>query len=830
MFPLSESLDPDSNMIATEAAEFDALGGIRWDQVIGWNKFSIDANPEELQADKEFTANPKYSEKYDQYSASGPQPQLNEENTDPAKGKTAYDYAIDMLNSVGEAVGWTGSLPLFTSSDHAEVKAREEAAVNKAGEAADYCRKAVNEAKDLLETVKASTSVQQAAAGAERAAKAAIKASKFAKTVAALSEQYPMIGRKAYEEAVSDARDARQYAGKAVHTADTYVAKAESKRIKGLKGTVEEMQKETERLTSMKEKYSEALLQKINTREEVEKLKEESEFVNSYEMEFDAKMSNLRQSISQATVWAPRWENALDALWREDDLLKMEIEYMRSTIDSISIALAEAEKGRTRTGNSQKDKAKEAAEKDATQDGEPQTVEDAFAASEKEQKAGETVPKSAPVKHVFYGNYLWPHEVKQQGGFLTPADQLKEAPASAYNLRTHLFKERLPEEAKSFYLSTSKNFGTAAKQAADSAAKATQGFGGVVYLVHATPNMIDVAQTLKEHGETYSKPAEQELAVAGGIEWPQVMGWLQVPHDQALPSIGESVAGLKGSGKQGLKEHFARAFDERTDLFHRNEDYDRERFGDQTASGQGQAQLLDAKDPKRELQTFMKQAGDALRWSGDFPLFETPKKILPHESAEAKAVQAVPPPHEDVSWWSKAWSFIKSHALAIALLPAVAAANLIPGLGEVADGAEIALLGAEGASETLALATEGVAEGVAEGAAEGVAEGTAEGTTEGIVEKESADVAEKTLEEGQPVKSVQELLDEAPDTPVEEPGESVEELLEKAPDPPTEEPGESVEQLLEKAPRPPKGAVREPGGRVKLPAQKNPRRRRRSVK
>lgn len=57
---------------------------------------------------------------------------------------------------------------------------------------------------------------------------------------------------------------------------------------------------------------------------------------------------------------------------------------------------------------------------------------------------------------------------------------------------------------------------------------------------------------------------------------------------------------------------------------------------------------------------------------------------------------------------NKASSFLKSHPVAMALLPAVVAANLIPGVGEVADATELTALGVGAVEDAGLLATEGV--------------------------------------------------------------------------------------------------------------------------
>jgi hypothetical protein len=95
-----------------------------------------------------------------------------------------------------------------------------------------------------------------------------------------------------------------------------------------------------------------------------------------------------------------------------------------------------------------------------------------------------------------------------------------------------------------------------------------------------------------------------------------------------------------------------------------------------------------------DLVAFMNQHGHAVGWTGTFPLFEA-EVISAEVSRAAKASNSVAAPHE-ASFWDKVWGWTKAHALALALLPAVAVLNLIPGLGEAADAAEVAALCAEG--------------------------------------------------------------------------------------------------------------------------------------
>lgn len=123
-----------------EESEFAALGGIRWDQIIGWTAVPIDLSDRalvEFAVDplKGFVRNPDYNPKYDKYTTSGAQPSLDWKNDVASQGKTAYNYATEFMDLVGEAVGWTGSFPLFTAPDHAEHQAALRKAIEQAAEA-----------------------------------------------------------------------------------------------------------------------------------------------------------------------------------------------------------------------------------------------------------------------------------------------------------------------------------------------------------------------------------------------------------------------------------------------------------------------------------------------------------------------------------------------------------------------------------------------------------------------------------------------------------------------------------------------------------------------
>lgn len=299
------------------------------------------------------------------------------------------------------------------------------------------------------------------------------------------------------------------------------------------------------------------------------------------------------------------------------------------------------------------------------------------------------VQKAPQTGVVFYGDFRWPEEARKQGGFLTPADikYRGSVPTSnTYSLLEHM-KEQQPREA-TFFLPTFDTFGMAAEVAAKSAAVSTKGFAGVVYAISATPNIIDVDLTMgNREGALY--PTEHRFAAAGGIQWSQVLGWIQVPTDYAQPVMKNIKT------KEGLRESFEAAFKQKRDLFKPNPDYDA-KFDTLSANTHAQPQLVQSSNPNQELLQFMKENGEALGWTGKFPLFEPHSLIRGKESAEAKTKGQVSQPLEP-GVLEKTWSFIKDHSVATAMLPAVVAAQLIPGLGEAADVAELAALTADAA-------------------------------------------------------------------------------------------------------------------------------------
>lgn len=138
-----------------------------------------------------------------------------------------------------------------------------------------------------------------------------------------------------------------------------------------------------------------------------------------------------------------------------------------------------------------------------------------------------------------------------------------------------------------------------------------------------------------------------------------------------------------------MQQHFEKAFQHKIDILHPNPDYDHS-FDNHTAQREA-SQLVQGS--KESFTAFMQRNGKAVGWKGAFPLFTPPEAITREVSRAAKVNKAVAAPH--TSGLQSIWGFIKEDAVAIVALPAVLALNLVPGVGEIADAAEFAALGAD---------------------------------------------------------------------------------------------------------------------------------------
>ncbi|PHH87177.1 hypothetical protein CDD83_9215 [Cordyceps sp. RAO-2017] len=228
-------------------------------------------------------------------------------------------------------------------------------------------------------------------------------------------------------------------------------------------------------------------------------------------------------------------------------------------------------------------------------------------------------------------------------------------------------------------------------------------------MVHATPNMFRTGH---------------EVTVPAGIIWLQFMAWAQVPRDYAAPS---KINTEKKTLHIGLKK----AYEAKPWRFFRETETTIRKFDQFAANAEERPQLMGSSKPRVELTIFIKQNGEAVKFSGKFPLFKAPEVITDKDSAADN--QAEPAPHEE-GVLEEAWGFTKAHPVAVALLSAVVALNLIPGLSKAAKVAEFSALSSE-AVTTSELAAEGtsiVGEAVFE---DGVAEAVPEAVPDGVAEE-----------------------------------------------------------------------------------------------
>lgn len=295
--------------------------------------------------------------------------------------------------------------------------------------------------------------------------------------------------------------------------------------------------------------------------------------------------------------------------------------------------------------------------------------------------------RTDPPHHLFIGHYLWPQEAMKQGGFPPAADHLyrgHEAPDRAYALTEHLDLNN--HRRSSFYVPAFENFGAAAEYAVKLSNHHTPGFEGVVYLVSATPNMIDIGLSI---GKYYGNmdPTKQRFAVVGGVLWTQVLGWLMVPANYTRPLTSLV------TNKTGLHSQLKSVFQQHQNYFVPNPDYDSDRFQNLTANSQGQPQLFRSSKPKAALQKFMRLYGASVGWDGSFPLIGGKADfwtiITGGMSASAKSVGNVSHPH-DLSklGLSAIWAFMSFNVVAWSIMPAMVVAFVLQSTG-VAIAAEL---------------------------------------------------------------------------------------------------------------------------------------------
>ncbi|KAK2592211.1 hypothetical protein QQS21_010099 [Conoideocrella luteorostrata] len=288
-------------------------------------------------------------------------------------------------------------------------------------------------------------------------------------------------------------------------------------------------------------------------------------------------------------------------------------------------------------------------------------------------KGKEALKGSKKSSIVFHGDSVWPEEARARGGLFPK--QLKPLGPN----EKHLDKsgKEVSLDWMSSIVPAYLTFGSAAVKAADLAYHNNISLNGVVYAVHATPNVL-----------AYGNNA----VAVGGFRWSQVLGWMQVPKKYTYPKDS-------ALERANLRQHFAKAFQSDTNLFTPNPDYDHG-FDQYNAT----TQVSEHFSSTSEFLQFLNKnkGGKAVSWKGS-PLFKARNRKVPGKSNKGK--ESVSTPH-DPTTWERLERFTKDHAVALALLPAAAALNFIPGLGEAADAAELTALCADSV-ESIELADAG---------------------------------------------------------------------------------------------------------------------------
>ncbi|TWU71662.1 hypothetical protein ED733_000452 [Metarhizium rileyi] len=652
---------------------YDALGGILWQQVRGYYEIPLGASKEvmrEILADPEkiYQPNPQYDTRFDEYRTSSGQPQLY------VKSKEAYENAKEFMSrpGVGDVVGWQGDFPLFQEPLHEQKAVKEEEAYEEAMEAATQAKSASKETIKALKAIQKTNNVATALAEVNKASGAAKASIAGAKKVANIVQEHIGVGTYIYQEAKKRSERAREAVAQAIQEANSKAARSYFEEAKSLDKaqTLESARKAIEKVrqiadlkTTLKTKMSEMISTLDKVHQAIREEKESRPARISY---------NVQENIpSEDNVWALNREFYFEALPNELKVLQYGFDKMRDTMEFLSKLEAKAEAA-TETSRKILEKEKATAQEEVSDTS-------AEAATVQDQASTAPATNAALPNAVFYGDVLWPEEAKKQGGFHATADTMKNPKTAAFTLQAFADSDKFKRNMQSYFVKAHQTFGEAAEEAVAKTAELSKGFDPVVYTVHATPNMVKVGK---------------EIAVAGGIVWPQVMAWTQVPRDYAMPSDGVK-------GKEELREHFDKAYQAKPERFlQKNEDYDA-KFNEYTIndSAEDQKSLMSSEQPRKTFTDFMTKHGASVGFKGKLPLLEASKAVTSKASVAAKEKGTLSAPHEE-GFFEEAWDFIKSHAVAVALLPAVLAANLIPGLGEIADAAEIAALTSEAVETT----------------------------------------------------------------------------------------------------------------------------------
>ncbi|RDA84047.1 putative heat-labile enterotoxi [Ophiocordyceps camponoti-leonardi (nom. inval.)] len=119
---------------------------------------------------------------------------------------------------------------------------------------------------------------------------------------------------------------------------------------------------------------------------------------------------------------------------------------------------------------------------------------------------------------VYRGDERPPWVLRALGGI--PTEFVGSVVNASFSLEAHHLVDGRWRNFRSAYTTTARRFGSAAIWAADPRLS-----DGWVYMIHATPNMINVTDS----GFPLTYKAETEFAAMGGIRWDQIMGWTHVP-------------------------------------------------------------------------------------------------------------------------------------------------------------------------------------------------------------------------------------------------------------------------------------------------------------
>ncbi|RDA89593.1 putative heat-labile enterotoxin [Ophiocordyceps camponoti-saundersi (nom. inval.)] len=121
-------------------------------------------------------------------------------------------------------------------------------------------------------------------------------------------------------------------------------------------------------------------------------------------------------------------------------------------------------------------------------------------------------------KIVYRGDERPPWMLRALGGI--PAEFEGPVVNASFSLEAHHLVDGRWRNFRSAYTTTARRFGSAALWAADPRVS-----DGWIYMIHATPNMIN----LTDSGFSLTYKAETEISALGGIRWDQIMAWTHVP-------------------------------------------------------------------------------------------------------------------------------------------------------------------------------------------------------------------------------------------------------------------------------------------------------------